>query len=114
VKCRHRIKPAIEPEHVFVEVGLEMLGLDTAMMRPLDPSFQIAENEMDHRQVRLSFVGIAAERQSLMAVSHLWKAGVASPAIGAQDGAARNIGFDKPVSASALRSGTTRRRNRPA
>jgi hypothetical protein len=95
VKRRHRVEPTIEPKHVFVEVGLQVFGLDTAMMRPLDPSFQIAENEMDHGQVRLSFVGVAAERQRLMDVSHLGKAGVASPAIGAEDGAARNIVFDK-------------------
>jgi hypothetical protein len=72
-----------------------MFWLDTAMMRSLDPSFQVAENEMDHGQMRLSFVGVAAERQRLMAVSNLGKAGVASPAIGTQDGAARNIVFDK-------------------
>jgi hypothetical protein len=65
------------------------------MMRPLDPSFQIAENEVDHGQVRLSFVWVTSERQSLMVVSHLWKAGVACPAIGAQRGAARNVVFDK-------------------
>jgi hypothetical protein len=95
VKSSHRIKATIEPEHVLVEVGLQVFGLDAAMMRSPDPSFQIAENEMDHRQVRLSFVGIAAERQSLMAVSHLGKSRVASPAIGAQRGAKRDVVFDK-------------------
>jgi hypothetical protein len=95
VKRRHRIEPTIEPEHVFVEIGLKMLGLYTAMMRSLNPSLQIAENEMDHGQMRLGFVGVAAERQRLMVVSHLGKAGVASRTIGAQDGAARNIVFDK-------------------
>jgi hypothetical protein len=95
VKRRHRVEPTIEPEHVFVEVGLKMLGLDTAMVRSLDPSFEVAENEVDHGQVRLSFVGIAAERQSLMAVSHLGKAGVASPAIGAQDRPTRDVVSDK-------------------
>jgi hypothetical protein len=72
-----------------------MLGLDTTMMRPLDPSFQVAENEMDHGQVRFGFVRVAAERQCLMVVSHLRKAGVASPAIGAQRGAKRDVFFDK-------------------
>ena len=74
---------------------MQVFRLDTAMMRSLDPSFQIAENEMDHGQVRLGFVGVAAERQRLMTVSHLRKAGVASPAIGAQRGAHRNVVFDK-------------------
>jgi hypothetical protein len=95
VKRRHRIEPTIETEHVFIEVGLKVLGLDTTMMRSLDPSFQVTENKVDHGQVRLSFVGVAAERQRLMAVSNLGKAWVASPAIGAQDGAARNVVFDK-------------------
>ena len=95
MKRGHRIKPAIEPEHVLVEVGLQVFGFDTAMMSSLNPGFQVAENEMDHGQVRLGFVGVAAERQRLMVVSHLWKAGVASPAIGAQRGAARNVVFDK-------------------
>jgi hypothetical protein len=58
VKSSHRIEPTIEPKHVLVEVGLQMFWLDTAMMRPLDPSFQVAENEMDDGQVRLSFVGV--------------------------------------------------------
>jgi hypothetical protein len=95
VKRRHRIKPTIEPEHVFVEVGLQVFGLDTAMMRSLDPCFQVAENEMDQGKVRLSFVGVAAERQSFMEISHLGKAGIAGPAISAQDGAERNAVFDE-------------------
>jgi hypothetical protein len=95
VKRRHRIKPTIETEHVFVEVCLQVFGLDTAMMRAFDPCFQVAENEMDHRQVRLSFVGVSAERQCLMAVSHLGKAGVASPAICAYRGTKRHVFFDK-------------------
>jgi hypothetical protein len=95
VKRRHRIKPTIESEHVFVEVGLQVFRFDTAVMRSLDPGFQVAENEMDHGQVRLGFVGVPAERQRLMAVSHLGKAGVASPAIGAQRGAKCDVVFDK-------------------
>jgi hypothetical protein len=95
VKSRHRIKAAIEPENKLVEISLQVFGLDTAMMRSLDPSFKVAENEMDHGQVRLSFVGVAAERQRLMVVSHLGKARVSSPAIGAQDGTERNVVCDK-------------------
>jgi hypothetical protein len=95
VKRRHRVEPTIETEHVFVEIGLQVFGLNTTMMRSPDPNFQVAENEMDHRQMRLGLVGVAAERKRLMAVSHLGKAGVASPAIGAEDGAARNVVFDE-------------------
>ena len=74
---------------------MQVFGLDTAMMRPFDPSLQVAENEMDHGQVRLSFVGITTERQSLMVVSKLGKAGIASPAICPQRGAKRNVVFDE-------------------
>ena len=72
-----------------------MFGFDTAMMRSLDPSFQVAENEMDHGQMRLGFVGVAAEGQSLVVVSHLRKAGISGPAIGAHDRAKRDVVFDK-------------------
>src|SRR5271170_5527442 len=95
MKRSHRIKAAVEPENVFVEVRLQMLWLDTAMMRSSKPSFQVAENEMDHRQVGLGLVRVASERQGLMAVSHPGKAGIASPAIGAQDRTQRDVLFDK-------------------
>jgi hypothetical protein len=95
VKRRHRIEPTIEPKHILVEVCLKVLRFDTAMMRAFDPGFQVAENKMDHGQVRLSFVGVAAERQRLMTISHLGKAGVASPSIGAQDRPKRHVIFDK-------------------
>ena len=95
VKSRHRIETTIEPEYVFVEVGLQMLRLDTAMMSSLDPSFQIAENKVDHRQVRLGLVWIAAERQRLMAISCLGKSRIGHPSIGANDGASRDILFDE-------------------
>ena len=58
MKRGHRIKPTIEPKYVLIEVGLQMFWFDAAMMRSLDPCLQVAENEMDHRQVRLSFVGV--------------------------------------------------------
>src|ERR1700677_364737 len=72
-----------------------MFGLDTAVMRPLDPSSQIAENQMNHGQVRLCLARKPAERQRLMAISSLGKAGIAGPAIGAQRRAKRDVLFDK-------------------
>lgn len=95
MKRRHRIKPAIEPKHVFVEVGLQVFGFDTAVMRSPYPSFQIAEDEMDHGQVRLSLVWVAAERQRLMAVSHIGEPRIPGPSIRAQDRAKRDVVFDK-------------------
>ena len=72
-----------------------MFWLNTAMMRSLNPSFQVAENEMDHGQVRLSLVRVSAERQRLMAVSRLGKSGIAGPSIRTQDRAKRYVLFDK-------------------
>ncbi len=95
MKRRHRIEAAIETKNVLVEVGLQMLWLDTAMMRPLDPSFQVAENEMDHGQVRFGLVGVAAKRQHVVAESVCGKSRIASPSVSSHDGADRNILFDK-------------------
>jgi hypothetical protein len=72
-----------------------VLWLNSAMMRSLNPSFQIAENEMDHGQVRFRLVGIAAERQRIMLISNIGKSGITGPCISAYQGAKRNVLFDK-------------------
>jgi hypothetical protein len=79
VKRRHRIEATIEPEHVLVEIGLQVLWLDATMMRSINPSFQIAEHKVDHWQVRLSFIWVATKRQHVVAVSHLRESGIARP-----------------------------------
>ena len=84
-----------------------MLWLDTAMMRSFDPSFQIAENKMDHWQVSLSFVRIAPKRQHVMAISCPRKPWVAGPSVGAHDGTGGDALFDK----SGERFGTPIRNN---
>src|SRR4029077_20260682 len=50
---------------------------------------------MDHGKVSLGFVGVSSKSQRLMMVSHPGKAGVASPTVGAKDGAVGNVVFDK-------------------
>jgi hypothetical protein len=95
MKRSHRIEPAIEPEHVFVEVRLQMLWLDTAVMSPLKPGLQVAENKVDHWQVRLSFVRVASKRQHIMAVSCLRESRVASPSVCTHDGTGDDVLFDK-------------------
>src|SRR5256885_7084409 len=82
VERGHRIEPTIKPEHVFIEVGLQMFWLDTAMMRALDPSLHIAEDEMDHGKVRLRLVWVASESQCFMAKSHFGNSIVTVPPIG--------------------------------
>jgi hypothetical protein len=95
VERGHRIEATIKTKYVLVEIGLQMLWFDTAMMRSLDPGFQIAENEVDHRQMRFRLVWIAAEHQRLMAVPHLGKSLVPDPSICANGGARRNIIFSE-------------------
>lgn len=95
MKRRHRIEPTVEPKCEFVEIGLQMFWFDTAMMCSLDPCLQIAEDEVDHRQVRFRLVEIASERQRFMAISHLGNPIVTVPSIGADGGTWCNIIFDK-------------------
>src|SRR5580658_7880896 len=95
MKRGHRIESAIEPKNKFVEVCLQMLWFYTPMMSTIQPSLQIAENKMDHRQVCLSLVGIATKRQEVMAVSHFWEPRIAGPSIGSHSSASGHVVFDK-------------------
>ena len=95
MKRGHRIKPAIEAKYILIQVGLQMFWLDATVMRPLDPSFQVAENKMDHGQVGFGLVRIAAERQRVMVVSNLWQFRIPSPSVSAHHSAKRNIVSDK-------------------
>ena len=95
VECSHRIEATIKTKHVLVEIGLQMLWFNAAMMRSLDPGFQVAENEVDHRQMCFCLLWIATENQHLMAVPHLGKSLVADPSIGANEGPRRNIIFSE-------------------
>src|ERR1035438_3374256 len=63
VECSHRIEPSIEAEYIFIEVGLQMLWFNTTMMRSFDPGFQVAENKVNHRQMRFCLIWIAIECQ---------------------------------------------------
>jgi hypothetical protein len=95
VKRCHRIKATVESEDVLVEVGLQMFRLDPAVMSPLNPSFQVAENEMDHGQVRLCLVWVSTERKRLMAVPGFGKSRIASPAVSPHGSSNGNVLFDK-------------------
>jgi hypothetical protein len=72
-----------------------MLWFNAAMMRSLDPGLQIAENEVDHRQMCLCLVRVPIESQCLMAISHLGKSWITNPSVGADDGIWRNVLFDE-------------------
>jgi hypothetical protein len=72
-----------------------MLWFNATMMRPFDPGFQVAENEMNHGQMCFGLVWVAIERQRLMAVPYLGKSWITDPSICADDGIRRNVLFDK-------------------
>ena len=95
MKRSHRIESAIEPEHVFIEVGLQMLRLDAAMVSSFDPGLQIAENKVDHWQMRLGLIRVAAKSQGIMAISHFGKLWVAGPSVSAHHSAVGDVLFDK-------------------
>jgi hypothetical protein len=95
MKRGHRIKSAIEPENKLVEIGLQMLWLDTAMMSSLKPSFQVAEDEVDHGQVRFCFIRVATKRQNIVTVSHFGKSGITGPSVSAHDSASCHVLFDE-------------------
>jgi hypothetical protein len=95
VERSHRIEPTIKTKHVLIEVGLQMFWFNAPMMRSLDPSFQVAENKVDHGQVCFCLVRVAAENQCLMPVSHLRKSLIPDPSIGANDGVRCNVIFNE-------------------
>ena len=95
VKRGHWIEPAIEAEYIFIEVGLQMFWLDTPMMGSLDPRFQVAENEVDHRQVSLGLIRVTAKFQRLMAISKLRQLGIAGPGVGSYGSSGHDVIFDK-------------------
>ena len=74
---------------------MQVLWLDTAMMRPFDPSLQIAEDEMNHGQVRLCLVGIAAKRQRVVMIPIRGQFRIAGPSVRPHCSANRNILFDE-------------------
>ena len=56
-----REEPPVEAEREFVQVCLEVLRRD-AVVNAIQPGLQVAEDEVDERQVLLRDVGIAALR----------------------------------------------------
>jgi hypothetical protein len=72
-----------------------MLWFNTTMMRSFDPGFQVAENEVDHWQMRFCLVWIATENQRLMAVPNLGKSLIPDPSIGANEGVRCNVIFNE-------------------
>ena len=51
VEGGHGVEAPIEPECVLVQVSLQVLLADVPVVSPQDPSLQVAEDEVDHRQM---------------------------------------------------------------
>ena len=54
-------RSAIEPEHEFVQVGLQMLMRDTPLMRPAQPAFEKSDDAMRQLEIfagRFMFEGL--------------------------------------------------------
>ncbi len=72
-----------------------MFGLDTTMMRSFNPSLHIAEDEVDHGQMRFCLFRITGKSQHLVTVSHIGNSIVAAPPIRADSSTLLNVVFDK-------------------
>src|ERR1700730_6683486 len=72
-----------------------MTGLDTTMMRTINPRLQIGEDKMDHRQVLFRLLRIAAEGKCIVFVTHSSKVIISLPSVSANDGGRCYIVFDE-------------------
>src|SRR3954453_6993391 len=79
---------AVEPEHVLVEVGRQVLPADRAMMGAQQPALGEAEEEMDAGQPGRRLPPRGAELGRLVGVALGLQAGVAGPAVGGPGGGA--------------------------
>ncbi len=76
-----RVEAPVEPEHELVEVRLQVLRAH-AVMYAVEPRLQIAEDQVDDRQVVLGDVGLAPFGAREMLVARASKTGVALPGVG--------------------------------
>jgi hypothetical protein len=91
----HRIKAAVEAKYEFVEVGLQMTRLDTAVMSAIDPRLQVGEDKVDHRKVLFCLFRVAPQRENIVLVANPTKIIIPLPAVSADDGARRYIFRDE-------------------
>jgi hypothetical protein len=95
VERRHRVEPPVEAKHVFVQIRLQVVGRDTTVVSTKNPSFQIGENKVNHRQVKFGFVRIATKDKRVMGVSHFWQIIIFLPSVGANGGTYCHIFLDE-------------------
>ena len=61
VERRVRVEPAVEPENIFVEIRLQMLFSDAAVVGAENPRFQVGKDKVDHGQMPLRLLWIAGD-----------------------------------------------------
>ena len=76
-----REEPPVEAERELVQVRLKVLRRDT-VVNAIQPGLQVAEDEVDKRQVLLRDVGVAALRDLRKMVALFRELVVARPVIG--------------------------------
>lgn len=91
-ECVERVKPTVETEGEFVQVGLKVFAAD-AVMAAEKPAFQVAEDEVDHRQIILGSGAVAVNCQMFVAPRR--EVAVGRPMVGNDHCSRRDVGFDE-------------------
>jgi polyphosphate kinase 2 (PPK2 family) len=89
-----RVEAPVKAEGELVEVGLQMLRAD-AVMTALQPAFEVAENEVDDRQVFLGDLGIVALDHGKMLIADPAKPRVARGRVGDDHRARKHGALDE-------------------
>jgi len=80
IKHHHRPESAVESEYKFVQVCLQVLRADSVVSSQ-QPSIQISENYVNHRQVGFGLRLVALDGQRIMTVAELGQVVIDGPTI---------------------------------
>jgi hypothetical protein len=90
-----RVEAAVKAEGELVEVGLQVLGADRAMVRAAEPSLQVAENQVDDGQELFGYGRVATLDHGEVLVSERTERVVAVPCVRDDHRARRDGRFHK-------------------
>ena|SRR5580692_11156437 len=68
-----RVEAAVKAERKLVQKDLQMLEIDAPMVGPLQPSFQVAENQVDDRQIFSGHLQITAFNHRQVRIAALFQ-----------------------------------------
>lgn len=94
VEGRHRPEPPVEAKDVLVEVRLEVLRRD-AVAGPEQPCVQVAECEVNHREMHICLGVVAPNGDGHVAVAERRQRGVSDPAVRPHLCAWRDVRLDE-------------------